>query len=200
MQTVGKLTQRQHEVLVHVTDTLRRTGAHPTIRAVKEHFGFATPRGAEVHLKALAAKGYLLHFPGETPAYRARFHQSGSTVPILGRVPAGSPADQPEVFEGLLPIPWRVSDRAFAVTVVGDSMRDAHVLDGDLAVVDPSLGTRDGDVVVALLDGEHTIKYLRHVGAGWELEPANPAYEKRVPRIEGDRLVGRVVALVRNIA
>jgi repressor LexA len=200
MQSIGKLTERQHEVLVHFTDTLRKTGAPPTIRAIKTHFGFSTPRGAEVHLKALAAKGYLIHFPGETPAYRPRFHHGGSTVPLVGRVPAGHPTEQPEVFEGLLAIPWRVSDRAFAVKVVGDSMRDAHILDGDLAVVDPVLETRDGHVVVALLDGEHTIKFLRHVGAGWELEPANADYERLVPRMEGDSLVGRVVAIVRTMA
>jgi SOS-response transcriptional repressor LexA len=62
MQSITKLTERQHEVLVHFTDTVRKTGAPPTIRAIKTHFGFSTPRGAEVHLKALAAKGYASYW------------------------------------------------------------------------------------------------------------------------------------------
>lgn len=199
MQAAQDLTARQKEVLAHFIDTFRETGAPPTIRAVMRRFGFSTPRGAEVHLRALAAKGYLHHEPQGRPAYRPRFAHGGSSVAILGRAPAGFPTEQPELAEGTLPLPWRFGADAFAIRVSGDSMREAHVLDGDLVVVDPKRETRDGDIVLALLGGEHTVKRLRHLSTGWALEPANPDFPRLVPREERDRLVGRIVALVRRI-
>src|SRR5438477_12573927 len=79
-------------------------------------------------------------------------------------------------------------------------MRDAHVVEGDLVIVDPSQYQHDGDIVLALLGDEHTIKRLRFRGAGdWALEPANDAYPTMVPREEGDHVVGSVVALVRSM-
>lgn len=185
-------------MLAHFVDVSRETGAPPTIRDVMRRFGFSTPRGAEVHLRALATKGYLHHEPGGRPAYRPRVSHAGSSVAILGRAPAGFPSEQPELEEGILPLPWRFSDDAFAIRVTGDSMRDAHVIDGDLVVVDPKRETKDGDIVLALLSGEHTVKRLRQVIAGWELQPANPDF----PTFglgEGDRLVGRIVALTRRL-
>jgi repressor LexA len=199
MQGVEGLTSRQKEVLSHFVETFRATGAPPTIREVMRHFRFSTPRGAEVHLRALAAKGYLDHRPGGRPAYRPRFSHGGSDVPLLGRAPAGPPSDQPEIHEGTLLLPWRFGARAFAIRVTGESMRDAHVLDGDLIVVDPDRETIDGDIVLAVLSGEHTVKRLRRTPSAWELEPANPAYSKLTPSEPRDRLLGRVVALVRRI-
>ncbi len=120
-------------------------------------------------------------------------------MPVLGRAPAGHPSAQPEIHEGTLLLPWRFSDSAFAIVVTGESMRDAHVLDGDLVVVDPKREARNGDVVLALLGGEHTIKRLRQTGVRWALEPANPAYPTLTPSDPRDHLIGRVVALVRRM-
>lgn len=199
MQGVTSLTSKQREVLAHFVETFRTTGAPPSIREIMRHFGLTTPRGAEVHLRALAAKGYLDHRPGGRPAYRPRFAHGGSDVPVLGRAPAGHPSEQPEIHEGTLLLPWRFGGKAFAIRVTGDSMRDAHVLHGDLVVVDPERGAADGDIVLAMLGGEHTLKRLRLGASGWELESANPSFPRLVPADEGDRLIGCAVALVRKM-
>jgi len=198
MQEVTKLTGRQHEVLVFFSETSRATGAPPAIRDVMDHFGFGSPHAAQAHLQALVRKGYLDHMPGCTPAYRLRNRGETSSVPIMGRAPAGVPSDQPEDFQGMLVLPWRYSSRAFAVRVIGDSMIGAHVVDGDLVVVEPERTPLEGDVVLALIGGAHTIKQLRWHGPRWDLHPANPAYDVVLPEQEGDRVIGSVVALVRS--
>ena len=157
MQGEKSLTSRQRAVLAHFNEAVRVRGAPPTIREVAKHFGFTTPRGAEGHLRALAAKGFLEHRPGERPAYRPRRLQGGAEVRILGGAPAGRPSEgEPEVANGTLALPWGFSDTAFAVTVAGESMRDAHILDGNLVVVDPREDVQDKDIVLAVLGGNHT--------------------------------------------
>lgn len=198
MQVTRELTATQQAVLRHFLIVVRDTGVPPSIGKLAHHFE-KTPKGIEGHLKALTRKGYILHFPGETPAYRPATHHSASQVPILGQAPAGHPSAQPELHEGTLLIPWRVSDEAFAIKVAGPSMQDAHVLDGDLVVVDPKQEAHDGNVVLAEVGGEQTIKRLRLYSDRFELEPANVHYKTIVPA-EGDRVRGCVVALVRRVA
>jgi repressor LexA len=200
MQGDGKLTRRQQQVLAFFNETVLVEGAPPTIRQVMRKCGLKSPRGAEIQLRALTKCGYLVHQSHQRPAYRPRNAGRGSQVPILGRAPAGHPSDQPEEPEGFLPLPWTVGKNAFAIRVVGESMRDAHILSGDFVVVDPNAESRDGDVVVATIDGQQTIKRLKTKGRRWWLEPSNaefpPAFE---PRVEGDHVLGRVVAVVRRL-
>jgi repressor LexA len=198
MQRPGPLTSRQQMVLVFVNETVRDTGAPPTVREVMRHCGLKSPRGAQLQLKALAKCGYLVHETGVKRAYRPRIERPASSVPIVGRAPAGHPSEQPELHEGTLPLPWPVDAQAFAVRIVGDSMRDEHIVDGDLVVIDRKRRPRDGDVVLATVDGDQTVKRYRRRGTGWVLEAANPRYRTIVPRVEGDAIVGCVVALVRD--
>jgi repressor LexA len=200
MQELLKLTGRQHAVLSFFNESVRETGTPPTIREVMRRCGLKSPRGAELQLRALAVAGYVIHEPGRTPAYRPRLTHGGSIVPILGRAPAGHPSDQLEDPDGFLPIPWRFGERAYAIRVDGDSMRDAHIVDGDLVVVKRTGEARHGDIVVAMIDGKHTIKRLQLRGTAWTLKAENPDYPPIVPRMEGDQVVGRVVALVRKLA
>lgn len=199
MQDAPKLNARQLQVLAFFNESLGATGAPPTIRQVMRHCGLKSPRGAELQLRALAKHGYLAHEPGQTPAYRPKYLRSGSTVPILGRAPAGHPSEQPEEHEGVLHLPWRVGQHAFAIRVDGDSMIEAYVLSEDLAVVDPDQEVRSRMIVLAMLSGEQTIKRYVARGMSWILEPANPKFRTMRPEIEGDRIVGPVVALVRNM-
>ncbi|MCE7895081.1 MAG: repressor LexA [Sorangiineae bacterium PRO1] len=199
LQDARKLNQRQRQVLAFFNESVGATGAPPTIRQVMGHCGLKSPRGAELQLRALATRGFLEHEPGGRPAYRPKYLRSGSAVPIVGRAPAGHPSEQPEEHEGVLHLPWRVSARSFAIRAVGDSMIDAHLLDGDLAVVDPEHEARDGNIVLAMLSGECTIKRFRARGKSWILEPANSTYRELVPTVEGDRVVGCIVALFRDM-
>jgi repressor LexA len=196
-QGVG-LTERQQHVLTFFLETWGATGAPPTLRTIMARFGIKTPRGADVHLQALAKKGLLVHDKNRHPAYRPKQSDRGSSVPILGSAPAGNPSDQPEDHRGQLPLPWKFSDSAFAVAVTGESMRDAHVLEGDIVVVDPQRELVDGDIVLAMRGGESTIKTLRKTKGSFALEPANPAFKTQHPTEERDRVVGAVVALVRR--
>jgi repressor LexA len=200
MQPGEGLTKRQREVLAFFSETVRGTGAPPTLRVIMSRFGIGTPRGADVHLQALARKGFLVHDKNRHPAYRLQADDRGSSVPILGNAPAGDPADQPEDHRGQLPLPWKFSDRAFAVAVTGESMRDAHVLEGDIVVVDPQRQPVDGDIVLAMRGGQSTIKTLRKTSGSFSLEPANPAFSTQRPSEERDHVVGSVVALVRRTA
>lgn len=199
MQGARRLKPRQQQVLAFFNESLGATGAPPTIRQVMAHCGLKSPRGAELQLRALAAQGYLSHEPHRRPAYRPKYLPTGSTVPIMGRAPAGHPTDQPEDYRGQLHLPWRVGERAFAVSAQGDSMVGAHLLDGDIVVVDPDHEFRPGAIVLAILSGEYTIKRWVRQGDGWALEAENPAYPRFFPKTEGDRVVGCIVALVRGL-
>jgi repressor LexA len=197
-QRSTQLTNRQQLVLNFVNEVVRETGAPPTVREVMDRCDLS-PRGAHLQLKALVKCGLLVHERGKQRGYRPKVDRPPSSVPILGRVPAGHPADQPEDHDGTLPLPWGVSDGAFALRVDGPSMRDGHILDGDIIVIDTKRDVKDGDVVLASIDGQQTVKRFRKRGKKWVLEPANPDFGTIEPKIEGDRVVGRVVALVRKV-
>jgi repressor LexA len=199
MQRLGPLNNRQQQVLSFFNETVRETGAPPTIRAVMQSCGLKSPRGAELQLKALAKCGFLVHKPGVKPAYRPRVDARASNVPILGSAPAGYPVEQSEEYQGSVSLPWRFGDQSFAIRVTGDSMRDAHILHGDIVVVDPRREPKNGDVVLAMIDGKQTIKRLRMRGSTWWLEAANSAYPMVRPRMDDDRIVGCIGALARNI-
>ncbi|MET9955103.1 transcriptional repressor LexA [Streptomyces sp. NPDC006339] len=120
-------------------------------------------------------------------------------VPLVGRIAAGAPITAEEHIEDTLVLPAQVvgAGRLFAVTVVGDSMRDAHIEDGDVVVVRAQDTADDGDIVAAMLDGEATVKRLSHDGPHVWLLPANPRYEP----IPGDEatILGKVVSVFRRL-
>ncbi len=89
---------------------------------------------------------------------------------------------------GELHLQIRASNRAFAIRIVGDSMRDAHVVDGDIVVADPEEQPLDRSIVLALIDGEYTVKVLRKTSSTWWLEAANESYRPVIPKREGDRV------------
>jgi repressor LexA len=123
----------------------------------------------------------------------------GSFIPIVGRVPGGRPSSQEiENDLGHFILPLRASSEAFAVLVDGDSMRDAHILGGDYVIGDPNVEPRDLSVVIAMIDGQQTVKTLRRPqGRKWWLEPANDDFPPIHPQMEGDGVRATVVAVVR---
>jgi SOS-response transcriptional repressor LexA len=100
---------------------------------------------------------------------------------------------------GEVTLPFSVSEGAFAVRVMGNSMRDAHIVDGDIAICDPAIEADDRSTVIALVDGDYTIKTLRrNASQEWWLEPANDQFRPILPRMEGDRVAASVVGLIRE--
>jgi repressor LexA len=196
------LTPRQEEVLDLVLESLERRGYPPSIREICDALGLSSTRGALRHLEALEKKGFITRASGARAIQvRDALRGAAAYLPLVGEVPAGPLRHASEEVEEWVPVParWGGGGR-FLLRVRGDSMSGDGIRDGDLVVVDPSPSARNGEVVVALVDGEATVKRLRRRGGAVELEASNPAYATlRVEKGEAEvRLAGRVVSLLRD--
>jgi repressor LexA len=197
------LTPRQEEVLDLVLEALERKGYPPSIREICDALGLSSTRGALRHLEALEKKGFITRASGARAIQvRDTLRGAAAYLPLVGEVPAGPLRHASEEVEAWVPVParWGGGGGRFLLRVRGDSMTGDGIRDGDLVVVDPSPDARDGEVVVALVDGEATVKRLRRRGGAVELEASNPAYPTlRVKKGEAEvRLAGRVVSLLRD--
>jgi repressor LexA len=172
--SLPKLTPRQEEILQLVRNSIAENGAPPTRSEIAHQLGFASANAAEEHLKALAKKGYLELSPGTSRGIRIRdsirqgaqqLHLPSQmlaqlTLPLIGRVAAGSPILAMEHIEKQIPVdPSLFSQGAdYLLKVKGLSMRDAGILDGDYLAVKKASEARNGDIVVARIDDEVTVK------------------------------------------
>lgn len=194
-----KLTPRQQEILDFIRNTQELLGAPPTRAEIAQSFGFASPNAAEEHLKALAKKGVIVLEPGAARGIRL-VEQLG--LPLVGLVAAGSPILAEEHIHGRFQIdPKLFSPRAdFLLRVRGLSMRDAGIFDGDLLAVHRTSEARPGQIVVARLQDEVTVKRLQYRGRLVELVAENPDFEPIVVDPERDALVieGVAVGLIRH--
>ena len=171
-----KLTPRQQEILDFIKNTVEVLGAPPTRAEIASAFGFASPNAAEDHLKALAKKGAINLEPGSARGIRL-VEQLG--LPLIGSVAAGSPILAVEKVQGRYAFDAGMfSPRAdFLLKVRGLSMMDAGILDGDLIAVHKTDQARDGQIVVARLDEEVTVKRLERRGNAVRLIAENPDFE-----------------------
>ena len=169
-----KLTARQVQVLDIVRSHIADSGYPPTRADIARELGFKSPNAAEEHLKALARKGAIEMIPGTSRGIRL------PGLPVVGRVAAGSPILAEEHIEencDLRPDLFRPA-ADYLLRVHGDSMIDAGILDGDLLAVHKTPVARNGDIVVARIDEEVTVKRLRRQSQrNLLLEPANEDYE-----------------------
>lgn len=175
-----KLTGRQREILAFIRRCIRNSGLPPTRAELMAQFGFASPNAAQSHLRALAAKGAIKLHPrrarGIVPVPGA---DAEDGVPVIGRVPAGTPLLAVENREDELHVPdgffREIPD--YFLRVTGDSMRDAGILDGDLLAVKRADTAESGRIVIARVDSEDaTVKRLRRKGRRIWLEAAHPDY------------------------
>lgn len=195
-----KLTPRQQEVLDFIKSTLEILGAPPTRAEIAQAFGFASPNAAEEHLKALAKKGAIVLEPGSARGIRL-VEQLG--LPLIGSVAAGSPILAQEHVQARISLdPSLFSPKAdFLLRVRGLSMINAGILDGDLLAVHRTSEARDGQIVVARLADEVTVKRLRrHKWGVVELVAENPDYAPIVVDTTREPLdiEGIAVGLIRN--
>ena len=154
-------------------------GAPPTIREVQDAFGFRSPQTAREHLETLVTEGRLVKKAGVARGYRlprTRALPKLSQVPLLGRVQAGLPTVATEEIEDYLTVEARGEANLFALRVQGDSMIGAGILAGDLVIVRRQEDADDGDIVVALIDEEATVKRLRKQRDEVALLPENPRF------------------------
>jgi repressor LexA len=192
--------QTRERVLRWVRERLLE-GEAPSVRDVQEAFGFRSPMTAREHLEALVAGGRLRKEPGVARAYRLPGRgRPAAHVPLLGRVPAGPLEEAIEEVEDHLPVEGTADpDRLFALRVQGDSMTGAGILPGDLVIVRRQERAASGEIVVAKVGDEATVKRLRLRGRRVELHAENPAYAPIVTDAETVTILGKVVEVRRRL-
>ncbi len=199
MPKVTLLTPRQQEILDFIRNTLEKLGAPPTRAEIAHAFSFASHNAAEEHLRALAKKGVILLEPGSARGIRL-VEQLG--LPLIGSVAAGSPILAAENVQRRYTLDAGLfSPRAdFLLRVRGLSMLNAGILDGDLLAVHRSCEARNGQIVVARLDDEVTVKRFHHQGDTIELIAENPDFAPIIVHAGAQTLAieGIVVGLIRG--
>lgn len=204
------LTTRQQLVLNFVAETIEQRGIPPSIREIGDALNISSLRGVTDHLDALETKGYIHRAPGArgitlTSRQRATLATKRSAprrIPIIGRVPAGAPLLAEEEVEGFIEAPaveW--GEECFALRVKGDSMIEAGILDGDVVIVRPQPDANNGDIVVARIDDEATVKRFFRERTRIRLQPENalldPIYLS--PQEAEVTIVGKVVGVQRRL-
>ncbi len=195
MSAMEKLTPKQKKVL----DFIKGQGIPPTIREIAKALGFSSTGTVRDYLSALQKKGYLNK--GAHMARGIELNENTFKIPILGTIPAGKPATAYEHIEGYVDANdlylGRLSqDDVFALRVKGDSMIEAGIMDGDIAIIKKQPVAENDDIVAALLaDNEVTLKRLKHKERKYHLEPANKDYP---PIFEQFTVMGRLIAVVRK--
>jgi repressor LexA len=201
MSKAGSLTPRQQEILDFIRRTLENLGAPPTRAEIASAFGFASHNAAEEHLKALAKKGIIVLEPGSARGIRL-VEQLG--LPLIGSVAAGSPILAVENVQRRYAVDASLfTPRAdFLLRVRGLSMINAGILDGDLLAVHRGSEVRNGQIVVARLDEEVTVKRFHRRGDVVELLAENPDFAPIVVDVRTRALTieGRAVGLIRGEA
>ncbi len=173
-----KLTARQQEVLALVKNHIEETGYPPTRAEIAKALGFKSANAAEEHLRALAKKGAIEMVSGASRGIR--LPESIAGLPLVGRVAAGSPILAEEHIEEHFDIPSSMfhPKADYLLTVHGMSMRDAGILDGDLLAVHSTENVRNGDIIVARIEEDVTVKRFKRIGnnAVIQLLPENPDF------------------------
>lgn len=196
---MDELTSRQAQILRLIREHLAHSGFPPTRAEICRAMGFRSPNAAEEHLRALARKGAIEMAPGASRGIRLR---QTPGIPVVGRVAAGSPLLAEQHIEGRYRLdPALFSPRAdYLLRVRGMSMRDAGILDGDLLAVHRSREARSGQIVVARINDEVTVKRFRRQGSLVRLLPENPEFRPIQVNPQRDALVieGIGVGVIRN--
>ena len=191
--------QTRQKVFTFVSRRLL-AGHPPTVREVQEALGFRAVQTARQHLEALVREGRLVAARGRARGYRLSNTPAPLVqVPLLGRVPAGPLDTAVEELEGYIPVQSRGDEELFALRVHGLSMRDAGILPGDVVVVRRQPTAHNGEIVVARVGDEATVKRLRLRRGRVELHPENPEFEPIVPDPEEVEILGRVIELRRTL-
>lgn len=201
-----KLTARQQEMLDYIEHETSATGVPPSIRQIGTALGISSTNGVRLHLQALQKKGYIRRSQrtsrgivslNRLSTAASPRHSTIVDIPILGRVAAGTPIMATENHEGSLSLDASLikNQESFALRVNGDSMINAGILDGDIVVVRLQQGADNGDIVVARMGEEATVKRFYREKDAIRLQPENPSM---APIYSTDvEICGKVIALVR---
>lgn len=198
------LTGRQKKVLDFIINYVRDTGYPPTVREIGKTFGISS-KGAYDHLKAIEKKGYIRRDPAKPRAIElmdfinSRIHGSLVEIPIVGKVAAGEPLLATQNIEGTITLSSDLvkAEEPFALRIKGDSMIGAGILEGDYVIVKQQQDAEQGDIVVALIGDDATVKRFYRADNYIKLQPENPYMEPIV--VKDVTILGKVVGLFREI-
>ena len=177
-----ELTPRQQQVFDFIRTTVVETDSAPTLDEISRHFRFRSTNSARQHLRLIAKKGHIILSPGRARGIRLRLDsipaQSVVLAPLVGRISAGDPIGAIENTETRIPVPrtlWRGND-LFALRVQGDSMIDAGIYDGDIAIVSAQHVAENGEITAIVVGEEITLKRFYRSVEGIRLHPENSNY------------------------
>ncbi len=196
-----ELTERQRKILSFIADYKARHGAPPTLREIAQHLKIYI-RGVQYHLDRLERAGHLTRTRKRSRAIELRHEQRAALTPLLGRVAAGKPVLSEENIEVSYPLPreWTGSGETFLLKVQGDSMRDARIFDGDLVLVKVQREALSGEIVVAMVDDEVTIKRFQMDRKTVVLKPENEAFAPiTIGKGQRFRILGKVIGVFRRL-
>jgi repressor LexA len=204
-----ELTDRQRQVLDFIKSDTRRTGYPPTVRDIGAAVGLSSSSTVHAHLEALEAKGLIRRDPSKPRALEVLDREQASAslplpanvveLPVVGAVAAGVPTLAVENIESMISLPTEVvrDDSTFVLRVKGESMIEAGILDGDYVVVHGQPTAVNGDIVVAQMEDEATVKRFFKEADRIRLQPANAAMEPIYAR--DVTVLGKVVAVFRRM-
>jgi repressor LexA len=208
MQYSRELTERQRQILDFIRSEVHRRGFPPSVREIGEAVGLSSSSTVHSHLSALERKGHIRRDPAKPRALEVLDYRDTErgvdvsnvrAVPLVGRVAAGAPILAAENIEETIPLPEEIADEgvSFILRVTGDSMVDAGILDGDYVVVTQQATAGNGDIVVALVEDEATVKRFYREPDRVRLQPENSAMEPIYVR--DVTILGRVTGLFRRV-
>ena len=207
------LTRKQYELLRFINERLKEAGVPPSFDEMKDALDLRSKSGIHRLITALEERGFIRRLPNRARAIEVNLGKRGSApvsedsgerpvaVPVMGRIAAGTPIEALQTRSHTISVPPDMlgSGEHYALEVRGDSMVDAGILDGDMALIQRNESADTGDIVVALIDEEEaTLKRFRRRGASIALEPANTAYEVRILPPNRVRIQGKLVGLYRK--
>jgi len=192
---MSKLSPMRQAILSFIEEYTVENGYPPSVREICAAVGLKSPSTVHSHIRILQEEGYLSKGEKSSRSLSLKNKPAFQSVPILGTVTAGLPILAQQEVEGYVPYLGGSSGEMFALRVRGDSMINAHILDGDIVVVRRQQTAQDGEIVVALLEEEATVKRLRRGKNQVWLMPENPDYDP----IDGNEcsILGRVVSVCR---
>ena len=199
------LTKRQASILQFIISSIRDGGYPPTIAEIGVEFGISSTNGVNDHLIALEKKGYIERSSKArgirvTPKSAAGLYQNeAGMVPLVGQVAAGQPILAEENIEDYVAVSAALAhEGSYCLRVRGDSMIEDGILDGDIIVVDQGRQPRVGDVVVALIEDDATVKRYYPRGEEVELRPANASMEPIIVGADSVEIQGVVIGVIRR--
>ncbi|MFW8601746.1 transcriptional repressor LexA [Desulfobacterota bacterium M19] len=201
-----ELTERQRSIILYIRAHQIQYGISPTVREICSHLGLKGPAGVHRILHKLVDKGILLAEKGKKRSWLLASGPPRESIPVLGAIAAGEPIEAITNYEEDLPIDPKMfgCDDGFALVIKGDSMIEAHIIEGDLAIIRPQRTVQSGQIAAVMVEGllpEATLKIFRKINSRVELHAANSTYKPLIfagKDREQVRIIGKLMGIVRR--